>query len=95
MVGRTPEYLGKKIEAREVTLAALVVLLPSALLLIGTAVAVVLPAARASGACARNRFCTAWVVYRSATFSSASNAALVRPFTLTWRMRKSPATRVA
>ena len=48
MVGRTPEYLGKKIEAREVTLAALVVLLPSALLLIGTAVAVVLPAARAS-----------------------------------------------
>ncbi len=48
MVGRTPEYLGKKIEAREVTLAALVVLLPSALLLIGTAIAVLLPAGRAS-----------------------------------------------
>jgi len=48
MVGRTPEYLGKKIEAREVTLAALIVLLPSALLLVGTAVAVMLPAATAS-----------------------------------------------
>ncbi len=48
MVGRTPEYLGKKIEAREVTLAALVVLLPSALLLIGTAIAVLLPAGRVS-----------------------------------------------
>ena len=48
MVGRTPEYLGKKIEAREVTLSALIVLLPSALLLIGTAIAVVLPPATAS-----------------------------------------------
>ncbi len=48
MVGRTPEYLGKKLEAREIKLAALVVLLPNALLLIGTAIAVILPAARAS-----------------------------------------------
>jgi K+-transporting ATPase ATPase A chain len=48
MVGRTPEYLGKKIEAREVTLAVLIVLLPSALLLIGTAIAVVVPSATAS-----------------------------------------------
>jgi K+-transporting ATPase ATPase A chain len=48
MVGRTPEYLGKKIEAREVTLSAVIVLLPSALLLIGTAVALVLPSATAS-----------------------------------------------
>jgi len=48
MVGRTPEYLGKKIEAREVTLAALIVLLPSALLLVGTALAVMLPSATAS-----------------------------------------------
>jgi len=48
MVGRTPEYLGKKIEAREVTLAVLIVLMPSALLLIGTAISVMLPAAKAS-----------------------------------------------
>ncbi len=41
MVGRTPEYLGKKIEAFEVKMAALVILIPAALVLIGTAVAVV------------------------------------------------------
>jgi potassium-transporting ATPase potassium-binding subunit len=41
MVGRTPEYLGKKIEAFEVKMASLVILIPAALVLIGTAVAVV------------------------------------------------------
>ena len=41
MVGRTPEYLGKKIEAFEVKMASLVILIPSAIVLIGTAVAVV------------------------------------------------------
>jgi K+-transporting ATPase ATPase A chain len=40
MVGRTPEYLGKKIEAFEMKMAALVILIPAALVLIGTAVAV-------------------------------------------------------
>jgi K+-transporting ATPase ATPase A chain len=44
MVGRTPEYLGKKIEAFEMKMAALVVLIPSALVLLGTAVACVVPA---------------------------------------------------
>ncbi len=37
MVGRTPEYLGKKIEAREVTWAVVAILAPSALILIGSA----------------------------------------------------------
>jgi potassium-transporting ATPase potassium-binding subunit len=41
MVGRTPEYLGKKIEAFEVKMAAIVILIPAAVVLIGTAVAVV------------------------------------------------------
>ena len=41
MVGRTPEYLGKKIEAYEMKMASLVVLIPPALVLIGTAIAVV------------------------------------------------------
>jgi K+-transporting ATPase ATPase A chain len=41
MVGRTPEYLGKKIEAFEVKMASLVILIPAAAVLIGTAVAVV------------------------------------------------------
>lgn len=44
MVGRTPEYLGKKIEAFEIKMAALVVLLPSAAVLVGTAIACLAPA---------------------------------------------------
>jgi K+-transporting ATPase ATPase A chain len=39
MVGRTPEYLGKKIEGFEVKMAALVLLIPPAVVLVGTAVA--------------------------------------------------------
>ena len=40
MVGRTPEYLGKKIEAFEMKMAALVILIPPMVVLVGTAVAV-------------------------------------------------------
>jgi K+-transporting ATPase ATPase A chain len=47
MVGRTPEYLGKKIEIFEMKMASLAVLLPVLLTLIGTAVAVVTVAGRA------------------------------------------------
>ncbi len=43
MVGRTPEYLGKKIEPFEMKMAAIAVLVPCALVLFGTAVAVILP----------------------------------------------------
>ncbi len=39
MVGRTPEYLGKKIEAREIKYAVIAVVLPSVLILTGAAVA--------------------------------------------------------
>ncbi len=42
MVGRTPEYVGKKIEAFEMKMAALAVLFPFAVVLIGTAVAAVI-----------------------------------------------------
>ena len=38
MVGRTPEYLGKKIEAREITWAVVAVLVPSVAILAGTAI---------------------------------------------------------
>ena len=48
MVGRTPEYLGKKIEAYEVKMAAIVLLVPCIAVLLGTAVAVMTPAATAS-----------------------------------------------
>lgn len=41
MVGRTPEYLGKKIESFEVKMAILAVLIPSAVILLGSALAVV------------------------------------------------------
>jgi K+-transporting ATPase ATPase A chain len=41
MVGRTPEYLGKKIEAHEMKMASLVILIPAAAVLFCTAVAVV------------------------------------------------------
>jgi K+-transporting ATPase ATPase A chain len=48
MVGRTPEYLGKKIEAYEMKMAALVILIPPAVVLIGTAAAVLSANALAS-----------------------------------------------
>ena len=43
MIGRTPEYLGKKIEAFEMKMAAVVILVPPVVVLAGTALAVVLP----------------------------------------------------
>ncbi len=44
LVGRTPEYLGKKIEAFEIKMASLVLLVPAAMVLVGTAVACLVPA---------------------------------------------------
>lgn len=43
MVGRTPEYLGKKIEAYEMKMASLAVLVPLFAVLVGTALACVMP----------------------------------------------------
>jgi K+-transporting ATPase ATPase A chain len=47
MVGRTPEYLGKKIEAYEMKMASLVILIAPGIVLIGTAVGVVTAAGTA------------------------------------------------
>ena len=47
MVGRTPEYLGKKIEAYEMKMSSLVILITPALVLIGTSIAVVTAAGKA------------------------------------------------
>ena len=47
MVGRTPEYLGKKIEAYEMKMSSLVILITPALVLIGTSVGVVTAAGKA------------------------------------------------
>lgn len=43
LVGRTPEYLGKKIEPRDMTLISLAILVTPALVLLGTAAAVLWP----------------------------------------------------
>ena len=47
MVGRTPEYLGKKVEAFEVKMASLALLAPAVMVLLGTAIAVVMEPGRA------------------------------------------------
>jgi len=46
MIGRTPEYLGKKIEAFEIKMAAIVILIPAFFILGGTALAVMLEAGK-------------------------------------------------
>jgi K+-transporting ATPase ATPase A chain len=79
MVGRTPEYLGKKIEAYEMKMASLMILIPVAVVLGGTALAVVTTAGR--GALYNSDFAFT-TIYNPAThgfsealyaFSSAGN----------------------
>jgi potassium-transporting ATPase potassium-binding subunit len=48
MVGRTPEYLGKKLRGRELTFASLYILTTPALVLVGTGIAMAFPGPRAS-----------------------------------------------
>jgi K+-transporting ATPase ATPase A chain len=48
MIGRTPEYLGKKISTREMKLASLYILATPAVVLIGTGIAMAFPTPRAS-----------------------------------------------
>jgi K+-transporting ATPase ATPase A chain len=48
MVGRTPEYLGKKIEAYEMKMASIGILVPCAVVLVGTSFAVVAPQGKAT-----------------------------------------------
>ena len=48
MVGRTPEFMGKKIEAREMKIAMIIALLHPLLILAGTALAAALPAQTAA-----------------------------------------------
>jgi K+-transporting ATPase ATPase A chain len=47
MIGRTPEYLGKKIEAFDIKMASLVILIPPMIILGGTALAVMVDAGKA------------------------------------------------
>ena len=47
MIGRTPEYLGKKIEAFDIKMASLIILIPPMIILGGTAIAVLMDAGKA------------------------------------------------
>jgi K+-transporting ATPase ATPase A chain len=69
MVGRTPEYLGKKIGAFEMKMASLTILAPCIAVLVGTAIAVLLPAGKA-GVANPGAHGFSEILY---AFSSASN----------------------
>jgi len=69
MIGRTPEYLGKKIGAFEIKMASIAILIPPLLVLCGTAIAVMVDAGKAGVANpAEHGFSE--ILY---AFSSASN----------------------
>jgi len=69
MIGRTPEYLGKKIEAFEMKMAAIAVLIPLVMALGGTAIAVMAEAGKA-GVANPGAHGFSEILY---AFSSASN----------------------
>src|SRR5207244_7476956 len=69
MVGRTAEYLGKKIEAYEMKMSSLVILITPVLVLIGTSIGVVTAAGKA-GMANPGAHGFSEVLY---AFSSASN----------------------
>jgi K+-transporting ATPase ATPase A chain len=73
MVGRTPEYLGKKIEAKEVKMAVLAILCLPASMLIFTAIAAVLPSGVASvGTPGPHGFSEILYAYTSGTANNGS-----------------------
>ena len=47
MIGRTPEYLGKKVEAFEVKMSGIVILIPPLMVLAGTAIALMMDVGKA------------------------------------------------
>jgi potassium-transporting ATPase potassium-binding subunit len=69
MIGRTPEYLGKKLGAFEIKMASIAILLPPLLVLCGTAIAVMVDAGKA-GVSNPGEHGFSEILY---AFSSASN----------------------
>ena len=69
MIGRTPEYLGKKLGAFEIKMASIAILLPPLLVLCGTAIAVMVEAGKA-GVANPGEHGFSEILY---AFSSASN----------------------
>jgi K+-transporting ATPase ATPase A chain len=73
MVGRTPEYLGKKIEAKEMKMAVLAILCLPLAMLVFTAIATVLPSAVASiGTAGPHGFSEILYAYTSAAANNGS-----------------------
>jgi K+-transporting ATPase ATPase A chain len=73
MVGRTPEYLGKKIEAKEMKMAVLAILCLPLAMLVFTAIASVLPSAVASvGTAGPHGFSEILYAYSSAAANNGS-----------------------
>jgi potassium-transporting ATPase potassium-binding subunit len=73
MIGRTPEFLGKKLGAREMIMAVVGVLLPSVVLLSGTAVALLVPAGlRGLGNPSAHGLSEVLYAYTSATANNGS-----------------------
>ncbi|HTR16417.1 MAG TPA: potassium-transporting ATPase subunit KdpA [Acetobacteraceae bacterium] len=85
MVGRTPEYLGKKIEAKEVKMALLAILILPLSMLGFTALAVVLPAGlNAMANAGPHGFSEALYAYTSATANNGSAFAGISANTPFW-----------
>src|SRR5271166_5158401 len=85
MVGRTPEYLGKKLEAKEVKMAMLAILLLPLSMLGWTALAVVLPVGTGAMANAGpHGFSEALYAYTSATANNGSAFAGISANTPFW-----------
>ena len=73
MVGRTPEYLGKKVEAREMMMVILAILAPSAMILIGTGVsAIVAPGLAGLGNAGPHGFSELLYAFTSAAANNGS-----------------------
>mgnify|MGYP000014225824 FL=1 len=79
MVGRTPEFLGKKIEAREMKIATLVVLLHPFIILVGTALA--------AGLIAHNPSLGIRIVRTNVTFAANTGCRFVFDFAVTIQQR--------
>ncbi len=75
MVGRTPEYMGKKIEAFEMKMASFVILIPPIITLVGTAIAVMLEATKVTSSISNpgpHGFSEVLYAYTSASFNNGS-----------------------
>ncbi|MGB8267107.1 MAG: potassium-transporting ATPase subunit KdpA [Candidatus Velthaea sp.] len=72
MVGRTPEYLGKKIEQREITLVVIAALIPAATMLVPTALALA-PGLSATGNAGPHGFTEILYAFTSVSANNGSS----------------------